>query len=269
MRRITKIPKPKTATKATKKARKKTKKRTGKRGRSSAKQPKQAELTFRTRGGKRPGAGRKPKDGIAGVPHRTRPALPKDKPAHIVMTFVRGLPNLRSPSCIRVLERCFAAGRDRFGFRLVHYSVQSNHVHTVVEADNKRALFRGMLGLSVRIARNLNKALGRRGKVIADRYFARHVTTPNATRNLLRYVLLNLRRHRREPRRRPRPGLVDNCSSAYAFDGFCDRAPRFAEHELPFTVPPRGWLLRVGWRQRGLIDVDEVPGPKNSTPRKH
>ncbi len=244
--------------------------RTTKRKRKRGRRPRQAELDLRRHGGQRPGAGRKPKDGVSGVPHRTRPQLPKDKPVHVVMTFVKGLPSLRTPMCLRVLERCFAAGRDRFGFRLVHYSVQSNHLHTVVEAEDKRALFRGMVGLSVRVARNLNKALGRRGQVIADRYFARHATTPNETRNILRYVLSNFRRHHREPHRRPRAGTLDPCSSAIVFDGFRGTQPRStAAQDLLFTVPPRGWLLRIGWRRKGLIDVDDIPGPSEPTRRKH
>ena len=36
------------------------------------------------------------------------------------------------------------AGADRFGFRLVHVSVQSNHLHIVAEARDRRSLSRGL-----------------------------------------------------------------------------------------------------------------------------
>ena len=39
------------------------------------------------------------------------------------------------------------AGAARFGFRLVHYAVMGNHVHLIVEAPDRRALWRGMQGL--------------------------------------------------------------------------------------------------------------------------
>src|SRR5205823_3757643 len=53
-------------------------------------------------------------------------------------------------------------------------------------------------GLEVRIAKRLNRALGRGGKVFAHRYFARYLTTPTQTRNAIRYVLLNRKHHATE-----------------------------------------------------------------------
>ncbi|TAJ14476.1 MAG: hypothetical protein EPO68_12715, partial [Planctomycetota bacterium] len=48
------------------------------------------------------------------------------------------------------------AGADRFGFRLIEYSVQSNHVHLLVEVPDRHALTRGAKGLFVRLAKQLN-----------------------------------------------------------------------------------------------------------------
>jgi len=91
------------------------------------------------------------------------------------------------------LRRALVAGRERFGFRLVHFSVQRDHLHLLAEAAHRRALSRGVQGLSIRIARAINRRLQRRGKVFADRYHARALKTPRAVRWALRYVLLNVR----------------------------------------------------------------------------
>src|SRR5262245_20126518 len=109
----------------------------------------QLGLTFRTWGGARRGAGRKPTGERAGVSHVSRPVLDPRHPAHVTLKVGRGIPSLRSQSSMRVLQSCFVRGRDRFGFRLVHYAVQENHLHFVVEAENKKALSRGLQGLSV------------------------------------------------------------------------------------------------------------------------
>jgi len=61
----------------------------------------------------------------------------------------------------------------RAGFRLLHFSVQRDHVHLLVEADGSIALRRGLQGLAIRVAKAINRTLGRRGKVFADRYHAR------------------------------------------------------------------------------------------------
>jgi hypothetical protein len=81
--------------------------------------------------------------------------------------------NLRSRRCFSRIAKSFSRGRDRFGFRIVHFSVQGNHLHLVVEADDERALARGMQGLGVRIAKALNRLMARKGAVFADHYHAR------------------------------------------------------------------------------------------------
>ena len=72
--------------------------------------------------------------------------------------------NLRTRRCFTALARAFWGGGNRFGFRLVHYSVQGNHVHLLVEAKDEKSLSRGMCGLGVRVARGLNRVMRRRGR---------------------------------------------------------------------------------------------------------
>ncbi|HZS37652.1 MAG TPA: transposase [Polyangia bacterium] len=143
--------------------------------------------------------------------------------------------NLRSNRCFRVLARSFERGRDKFGFRLNHFSVQGNHVHFVVEANDKRALSRGMQGLAVRMARALNRVMGIKGAVFADHYHARILKTPTEVLNVLKYQLHNRDKHLRAP---ARVGAIDpRCSWALA---------------EPPTVAPRTWLLLRGWRRASL-----------------
>jgi hypothetical protein len=193
---------------------------------------KQQELTFRTWGGKRKGAGRKPKGERPGVPHVARPALPRRFPVHVTLRIERGVWNLRSGRCYRVIERAFLAGRDRFGFRLNHYSVQGNHLHLIVEAEDARALARGVKGLSIRIAMGLNRLMLRRGRVFADRWHQHVLRTPTEVRRALAYVLHNYRKHAAEQGRTLSPGWRDPFSSAPG----ATLAP-------PPVAPPRTWLL--------------------------
>src|SRR5438552_11721605 len=93
------------------------------------------------------------------------------------------------PSVRRVLA---ASSHD--GFRVVHFSIQDDHLHLIVEAEDRAALTRGLRGLAVRSARAVNRALGRRGPVCSDRYHARPLTSPRAVRIALVYVLLNRRK---------------------------------------------------------------------------
>ena len=116
---------------------------------------------------------------------------------HVVQRIRRGLPNLRTPRTLRVLERAFRAGKEREGFALVHYSIQEDHLHLVIAAQNKKTLARGMQGLAIRVAKALNRKWNRRGRgsVFAERYFARALEGYRQVWRALRYVLNNGRKH--------------------------------------------------------------------------
>src|SRR5262249_22714935 len=75
-----------------------------------------------------------------------------------------------------------------------HFSVQSDHIHLLVEADEPAALVRGMQGLAIRVAKSVNRALKRCGAVWADRFHARTLRTPREVRNALVYVLNNVKK---------------------------------------------------------------------------
>jgi hypothetical protein len=192
------------------------------------------------------------------VPHVRRPALTATNPLHVTLRITEGLPSMREPVLLARIRRALRHGKDRFGLRVVHYSVQGNHLHLIVESSTRRALSRGMRGLGVRIARGVNGVLERRGCVIGDRYHARPLTTPRAVRNALAYVLLNASRHAR------RSVGLDAASSARTFDGWAPRVQARAGPAPPSiadtVVAPTVWLLRRGWRSRGLIDPAVVPG---------
>lgn len=225
--------------------------------RTKAKRPEQLELTFPItgRGGRRPRAGR-PRSTDSGVSHQARPALAARHPVHVTMRVQAGLPSLRGKRAFRVVRAALAAGREREGFRLAHFSVQTNHLHLLVEARDRPALSNGMNGLAVRIARRLNRLWRRRGKLFADRFHARVLRTPRQVRAALGYVLRNLARHGR------RLAGIDRCSSGPWFDGWTE--PVVLVDEPPGRrpcVPPRTWLLAVGWRRHGPVPFDLVPGP--------
>src|ERR1700742_374747 len=155
----------------------------------------QADFGFKTWGGKRKGAGRKPVRARAGVVHRRRPVLKKRFPVHVTWRMREGVWGLRTRRCFGALARAFWGGANRFGFRLVHYSVQGNHVHLLVEAQRERAFPRGMNGLGVRVAKGLNRVMKRTGKVLDDRYHGHILRTPTEVRRARGYLLQNAARH--------------------------------------------------------------------------
>ena len=147
---------------------------------------------------------------------------------------------------------------------MVHYSIQDDHAHFLVEAQGKVCLANGMKSLGARFARCVNRVFGRAGRVLADRFHHVVKRTPTEVRRALAYVLLNARKHFRQRRRREPPVVLDGASSGLWFDGWKGRGPpagRYADRNRePEVAPARSWLLAKGWRRVGLIDPAEVPG---------
>jgi len=148
-------------------------------------------------------------------------------------------------------------------FRVCHASIQSNHLHFLVEATDKLSLARGMQRLNILIARALNRELGRRGKLFAFRYHATQITNPAHARHSLAYVLNNWRRHREnEGCERAAEAALDPYASGFSFRGWANGHVATPDGFAPLPVSEATtWLLRVGWQKYGLIDAWEVPGP--------
>lgn len=218
-------------------------------------------MTFRTWGGKRRGAGRKPSGRKSLSPRRKRPALLPRYPVLVTLRVREDVWNLRTKQSYKVIRRAFVAGCNGDGFRVTQFSIQKNHLHLIAEARDESHLARGMQGLSIRIARALNREMNRRGKVFADRYHGRILKTPREVRNAVAYVANNFRHHTASF------GLpldyVDPCSSWAYFDGWRERIGRRqagARVGDDPVAPPRTWLLKSGWRRHGLVSIAEIPG---------
>ncbi len=197
-------------------------------------------------GGRRKGAGRprtRAHPGLngPGVPHTRKAEIASSHPLHITQRVQPGVGYLRAYRRAKVIENAFAVAKDRFGMRVVHYSIQGNHLHLIVEVESTKALARGMQALAIRIAKRLNALAARKGAVFVDRYHSHELRTRRETANAVRYVVRNYRHHAREylP-----PRWEDPLSSA-----------RFLRERPPDNGPvarPRTWLLCTGWRLEPL-----------------
>jgi REP element-mobilizing transposase RayT len=218
----------------------------------------QASFRFGGWGGARDGAGRPRKPG-AKLRHAQRAPLAARFPALVTLRALPGGPNLRRSESFAAIERALRAIRGApADFRVVHFTVQTNHLHLLAEAAGSRALSRGMQGLAVRIARGVNAASERRGKLWADRFHARALRSPREVRVALCYVLQNTRRHVTTEREMLDPAWIDPRSSGPWFDGWRGGAPALARGDPP-TASARTSLLSSGWRSAGLVAIDEVP----------
>src|SRR5215470_15984824 len=227
--------------------------------------PKQLSFTdYRKRigrGGPRVGAGR-PQGPRPRVLHRERGSVPGDCPVHVTLRVKANLPSLRNAKLVHEWRRSLAEASERGSFRVAHYSLHGDHAHLIVEAHGKHALACGMKSVGARLARAVNRTVGRSGPVLDGRYHHRSLRSPREVRRALAYVLLNARRHLTKRRSAAGdPPRLDPASSARWFDGWRPEvASRIPHRSEPREVArARSWLLRLGWRRHGLIDPAEAP----------
>ena len=155
-------------------------------------------------------------------------------PLHVTLRVAEHVWNLRSRRSFRVIEAALSIGADRFGVRVVQFSVQGNHIHLLVEAQDREALAKAIKGLSVRLAKGLNRMMGRAGRVLADRFHSHLLATPSEVRRAMDYIRNNARKHAAQWGDRYASTYVDPFSS----DG--------AGVTLPAATT---WLVREGWRR--------------------
>jgi putative transposase len=214
--------------------------------------PRQMDLPVpKSWGGARVGAGRKPVPGRPRIGHDRRATHDARHPVLLTLRAAPGVPSLRSIALFAAVREAIARTDDA-AFRVLHFSVQQDHVHGIVEGDDHKSLKCGILGLVTRIALAV-KRVARANRVWGDRYHARALRTPSEVRNAICYVLLNFRKHLRAP------ASIDPLSSGPWFDGWKRPAPPRGDPSP--TSAAQTWLASVGWRRRGLIDVHEGPSP--------
>jgi REP-associated tyrosine transposase len=209
------------------------------RGKTSA--GRQVAFQFRTWGGRRAGAGPKSTREKAALPHRTRIEFKPYQPVHVTLRVAGHVWNLRSQRSFTVIRAALEASRRRRDVRVTHFSVQGNHIHLIVEPEDKRALANGVRALSIRLARGLNRMMGRIGPVFEDRHHVHVLRTLAEARNAVRYAVGNFESHAARRGERVSGRWVDPFSSDATAVPTRGQGVLFAE---PVTAEPRTWMLR-------------------------
>src|SRR4029078_12057876 len=160
---------------------------------------------------------------------------------HVVVRCVAPRGNLRRRATYKAVREATLTTARHEDFRIVHLSIQRNHLHLLVEADHKGALRSGVQGFQSTAAKHLNAAISkdrpgdrRRGPVFPDRYHAEIITTPTQARHALNYVINNSRKHREDRAEMTRSWKIDWFSTAVMFPGW----EEYGEQQFLWRGPP-------------------------------
>ena len=216
--------------------------------------------------------GRPPRGPRSSERHKRRLDFRPTQPIHVTCRVEEAVETMRRRDAYHAVRKAMLLTLGSAEFRIVHISLERDHVHLLVEANDKYALARGMQVFQSAAARLLNKAISkarrrlRRGRVFQDRYHPVVITNPTQAHHSLSYVLNNWRRHKRDEGGETMFWDVDFFSSGPMFDGWKEldgtRYP-LPDGYVPLPVAmPHTWLLAQGWKRAGTISMHGRPGPR-------
>ena len=210
-------------------------------------------------------AGRKPKGKRAGERHKVRAVVDPRCPQHVVLRVEASVKWLRTERAYRAVRRALETVLDRAEtFRIVHISVQGNHIHLLCEASDKVALGKGMQAFGISVAKHLNRVHRRKGTVFPDHYHVEAIDSVRQTSHALSYVLNNWRKHKQDGRGLYE-GKIDPFSSGALFEGWKERTQPLSipeGYEAPRVSAAQTWYLTTGYKLGPPISVWAVPGQR-------
>jgi REP element-mobilizing transposase RayT len=139
------------------------------------------------------GAGRKPLHDKA-IRHSVRPKFNKPRSLHLTLKVRSNKADIQSKKILKALHHAIRRARLK-NLKIIHYSLEYNHVHLLVEASSHQVLHSGMQALGISLSKAINKIKKQAGTVYKHRYHFRRISSPKDYRNVLRYILGNGIKH--------------------------------------------------------------------------
>jgi REP element-mobilizing transposase RayT len=139
------------------------------------------------------GAGR-PAIHDVGIRHRERPKLTRLSSLHLTVKINRIKADLKNKSTLKVLKRAICNARKK-GLRVVHFSLEYDHIHLLIESPNNSTLGRGMQSLGVTMARGINLFKKSEGGVYKHRYHFRKISSSRELKRVMHYIFNNGVKH--------------------------------------------------------------------------
>lgn len=116
--------------------------------------------------------------------HVPRPEVSAGESVLVTLRVCEGLPSLRTRKMVDAMRDALSAINPELGLRVVEHGIGREHLLLIAEVEDRDAMSRGMQGLSIRLAKGINRAARRpRGKVFRDRYAVEVLRTPQQKRD--------------------------------------------------------------------------------------
>ena len=129
-----------------------------------------------------------------GIRHRKREEIKRARPLHLTIKLNRA--QMQNKMILKHLKHSIKRGRLK-GLRIIHFSLQNDHVHLYAESESNLILTQGMKALGVSFAKRINKHFKTKGQVYKTRFHLRVLRSASEAKNVINYILKNGVKHNR------------------------------------------------------------------------
>jgi hypothetical protein len=91
-----------------------------------------------------------------GIRHIERPKLSKPSSLHLTIKVKSIKAEMKNKGVLKILKRAIFNAR-KLGLRVIHFSLEYDHVHLLVEASDNITLGKGMMSFGVTLAKAINR----------------------------------------------------------------------------------------------------------------
>jgi REP element-mobilizing transposase RayT len=156
------------------------------------------------------GAGRKAIHDI-GIRHVKRAPILRAMPLHLTIKLKKA--QIQNKEILKALKHAILRARLK-GLKIIHFSLEHNHVHLYVECENNDILTKGMIAFGVSLAKKTNKFFKSKGQVYKTRFHLRILRSASEVKNVINYILKNGIKHKRAI------SVFDSYNSSFALHDF-------------------------------------------------
>lgn len=129
-----------------------------------------------------------------GIRHRKREEINEPRPLHLTIKLIRA--DIQNKTILKGLRHAIQRARNQ-GLRIIHYSLERDHVHLYAESTDNDTLARAMKALGVSFVKRINKYHQCKGSCYKTRYHLRILNTAREVKNVINYILKNGIKHGR------------------------------------------------------------------------
>lgn len=130
------------------------------------------------------------------IRHTERPKFKNARSLHLTIKVRENKADIKSIKLLKALHHAIKRAR-LMKLKIIHYTLEYNHVHLLVEADTHHALHRGMQAFGISFSKAINKTKRLKGTVYKHRYHFRQICSSRELKNVLHYIFHNGIKHGR------------------------------------------------------------------------